>query len=50
MTDQNRNYYRQRADEELAAAERASDPVVSNIHQEMARRYRDRLDPPRLPR
>ena len=37
------NYYRRRIQEELAAAERAADASVSQIHREMARRYRDML-------
>ncbi|MFL6739888.1 MAG: hypothetical protein ACJ8FC_10610 [Sphingomicrobium sp.] len=40
MTDGNA-YYRQRADEELAAAESAGDPAISQIHLELARRYLD---------
>jgi hypothetical protein len=38
------NYYRQRIEEEMAAAEQAGDPSISSIHREMARRYRDMLD------
>ena len=34
-------YYRRRVEEELAAAERASDPAVASIHRELARRYRE---------
>ena len=41
MTMQNLDYYRHRADEELAAAESAGDPAIALIHREMARRYRD---------
>lgn len=44
MTDKNRDYYLRRAEEELAAAEQASDPAVSNIHRQMAGLYRDMLD------
>jgi len=33
------NYYRRRIEEELAAAERASDPAVASIHLDLARRY-----------
>jgi hypothetical protein len=40
MTTQNLNYYRHRADEELAAAERAVEPSIAQIHCEMAQRYR----------
>ena len=46
MTDRNLNYYMRRAEEELAAADRAGDPAISNIHREMARLYRDMLDRP----
>lgn len=38
------NYYRGRIEEELAAAERSPDPFISQIHREMAQRYRDRLN------
>lgn len=44
MTIKNLNYYRQRADEELAAAERAADPSIAQIHRDMAERYRDLMD------
>ena len=44
MTSQSPNYYRQRADEELAMADRAGDPGIAQIHREMARRYRDLAD------
>lgn len=37
------NYYRRRIEEELAAAERSIDPSISQIHREMAQRYRDML-------
>ena len=40
MTNQNIEYYRRRAEEELAAAEQASDTAIAQIHNEMARRYR----------
>ena len=43
MTTQNLDYYRQRADEEQAAAERAVDPAIAQIHRDMAQRYRDML-------
>jgi hypothetical protein len=36
-------YYRQRADEEQAAAQQAGDPAIAQIHYDMARRYRDML-------
>jgi hypothetical protein len=39
----NRDYYRRRMEEELAAAERSGDPAISGIHREMAARYRDML-------
>jgi hypothetical protein len=32
------DYYRQRADEEQAAAERAVDPAIAQIHRDMAQR------------
>lgn len=44
MTNWNIEYYRQRADEELAAAERADNLVIAQIHREMAQRYRDMLN------
>lgn len=44
MTTLNLDYYRQRADEEMAAAERADDPGISQIHRELAQRYRDLLN------
>ena len=43
MTNENLDYYRRRAEEELAAAERASDTAIAQIHNEMARRYRAQL-------
>ena len=43
ITILNMEYYGQRADEELAAAERAVDPSVPQIHREMAQRYLDML-------
>lgn len=43
MTTLNLDYYRLRADEELAAAERAGDPAIAQIHRHMAQRYRDML-------
>jgi hypothetical protein len=36
----NDNYYLRRIEEELGAAERASDPAVAMIHRELAERYR----------
>ena len=38
------SYFRKRVDDELAAAERSADPSISEIHREMAQRYRDRLN------
>ena len=43
MTDGN-SYFRARADEELDAAGSAHDPAISQIHLELARRYRDLSD------
>ena len=43
MTD-NDDYYRRRIEEELAAAETASDAAISQIHLEMAKRYLEELD------
>lgn len=40
----NESYYRNRIEEELAAAERADDPSVANIHRDLARRYRDLIE------
>jgi hypothetical protein len=37
------DYYRARIAQELAAAEFAADPSISQIHREMARRYHERL-------
>lgn len=42
MTD-NDLYYRQRIDEELAAADAADDAAISRIHHDMAERYRGLL-------
>ena len=46
--EDSKGYFRQRAEEELAAARRAGDPAISHIHREMARRYRDLIgvEPP----
>ena len=41
--DKGDTYYRRRIEEELAAAEQASDPAVSQIHHEFAQRYREML-------
>jgi len=38
------DYYRGRIEEEMAAAEASADPSISQIHREMAQRYRDRLN------
>ena len=35
------DYFRRRADEEMAAAERASDPRARQIHIDLAERYAD---------
>ena len=43
MTTQSVNYYRQRIDEELVAAQAADNEVISLIHRDMAQRYRDLL-------
>jgi hypothetical protein len=37
------NYYRERAVEEMAAAERSGDPSISQIHRELARLYSDMI-------
>lgn len=37
----NRAYFHQRIEDELSAAELASDPGIAQIHREMAQRYRD---------
>ena len=42
----NKDYYRRRMEEELAAAEQSGDPAISSIHREMAARYRDMLSLP----
>lgn len=39
----NDQYYRQRIDGELAAADSASDMAIARIHTEMAQLYRDML-------
>jgi hypothetical protein len=38
------NYYRQRMAEEMAAAELAGDPSISQIHRELARLYNGMID------
>ena len=43
VTDQDLSYYRQRAADELSAADRAQDPAIAQIHREMAQRYHDLL-------
>lgn len=43
MTTQSLDYYQLRANEELDAAQRASDPAIAYIHRELARRYLDKL-------
>ena len=43
MSDSN-NYYRRRIEEELGAAECATDQATAEIHLDMARRYRDLLE------
>ena len=43
MANDNLDYYRKRAEEELAAAEQASDTAIAQIHNELARRYRAQL-------
>lgn len=43
MTNENLDYYRRRAEEELAAAEQASDAAIAQIHNELARRYHAQL-------
>ena len=40
MVTQKLEYYRHRAEEELAAADIAGDPSIAQIHREMAQRYR----------
>ena len=49
MTD-NDSYYRQRIEEELAAANSASDAAISKLHNDMAQLYRELLgvEPPRV--
>jgi len=39
MSDEDRNYYRRRASEELNAAKLASAPEIARIHQILAARY-----------
>jgi hypothetical protein len=39
-----RQYYRQRIDQESAAAERASSPEARQAHREMADRYSSKLE------
>ena len=43
MITHNLEYYRYRAEEELAAAAIAGDPSIAQIHREMAQRYRGLL-------
>ena len=40
MSTQNLEYYRHRAEEELAAAATTREPGIAQIHREMAQRYR----------
>ena len=44
MLSGERNYYRQRIDQELAAAERALSPQARLAHRELADRYSSRLE------
>lgn len=44
MNIQSFDYYRQRAEQELAAADRAGDPAIAHIHRQLARRYRELAD------
>jgi hypothetical protein len=39
-----RNYYRRRAEQESAAAERASTPQAQHAHRELAERYASKLE------
>ena len=39
MVEDTETYYRRREKEELAAAERAVDPVAADIHRSLAARY-----------
>ena len=39
MRESDRSYYQRRAEEELLAAERASDPQAAMIHRALAARY-----------
>lgn len=41
-TEDTANYYRRRAEEELAAAEQADGAGTADIHREMAKLYRER--------
>lgn len=40
----NDTYYRLRLAEELVASERAGDPVIANVHRELAQRYKQMLE------
>lgn len=44
MLSAERQYYRQRIDQESAAAERASSPEARQAHREMADRYSSKLE------
>lgn len=37
------DYYRRRIEEELAAAERAEDPDIAQLHRDMAEQYRQHM-------
>ena len=45
MTDREKSYYLRRAEEEFAAAEAATLPVVREIHRELAERYSALVQP-----
>ena len=44
MLSAERKYYRQRIDQESAAAERASTPQARQAHRELANRYASKLE------
>ncbi len=49
MTTHDQDYYHQRAEAELAMAERAKTPEAVKVHYELAHHYLDRLNTPRRP-
>ncbi len=49
MTTQDQDYYYQRAEAELAMAEKSTTPEAVKVHYELAHHYLDRLNTPDQP-